>query len=177
METVVQNASAFHSKTLQHCVARKLITQIDISVTIALPSSVPCCKHTSDVWWCATYCALWGPWQNYPPPHPAPQHTRLTTAALWRRGQVKSWRPCGERWARSVCGEELLRTWSMIWLGLAVMRRDLYMKGFIYMFRNISLLSRFLRDADTQNNTGSAPHSRSAAATAAASDEPPVHTS
>lgn len=94
------------------------------------------------------------------PSPPPPRHTRLTTAALWRRGQVKSWRPCGERWARSVCGEGLLRTWSMIWLGLAVMRCDLYIKGFIYMFRNISLLSRFLRDADTQNNTGSAPQSR-----------------
>lgn len=91
-----------------------------------------------------------------PPSHPTPpRHTRLTTAALWRRGQVKSWWPCGERWARSVCGEGLLRIWSMIWLGVAVMRRDLYMKAFIYMFQNISLLSRFPRDADTQNNMGS----------------------
>lgn len=93
METSVQNASAFHSKTLQHCVARKLITQVHISATIALPSSVPCCKHTSDVWWCATYCALWGPWQNFcpPPSTHTPHHCwplktgpSQVVAALWR---------------------------------------------------------------------------------------------
>lgn len=94
-----------------------------------------------------SYCALWGPWQNFL----IPPHTLATTiATLWRWGQAKSW-PCGERWAHSAYKEGQLCIWSMVWLSLTVMRRVLYMKHFIYMFQKISLLLWFLQDVDAQN--------------------------
>lgn len=62
----------------------------------------------------------------------------LSTATLWRRGQAKPLWPCGERWAHSARREGQLRSWSMAWLGLAVMRGVLYMKDFIYMWQRTS---------------------------------------